>query len=198
MFGLTKQALLKANGKVKLTWKELESVVLNIEITLNNLPRRYIEDDIHTPNLTPNLMILGQPNFELEGDEDNTKECNLKKRAKRICSCKNRVWSRYTKDYLKDLREQHSLIQNSKELKLKEVDVVVIRGDEKNKAHWKTVVFHSLLPGRDGITKAVRLRAGKSYMERAVQHLHPLELRYDLKLTKDTNENQFDVNTRNF
>ena len=86
--------MLKANRKAKLTWKELESVVLNIEITLNNLPLRYIEDDIHTPNLTPNLMILEQPNFELESDEDNTKECNLKKRAKHICSCKNRVWSR--------------------------------------------------------------------------------------------------------
>ena len=49
-----------------------------------------------------------------------------------------------------------------------------------------------------GITKAVRLRAGKSYLERAVQHVRPLELRYNLKLTKDTNENQFDVNTKNF
>ena len=53
IIGLTKQALLKAIGKMKLTQKELE-----IEITLNNRPLRYIEDEIHTPVLIPNLVIL--------------------------------------------------------------------------------------------------------------------------------------------
>lgn len=61
---MTKQALFKAIRKTKLTWKELESVLLDIEITLNSGPIGYIEDDMHTPILTPNLMVLGQPNFD--------------------------------------------------------------------------------------------------------------------------------------
>ena len=36
-----------------------------------------------------------------------------------------------------------------------------------------------LFQGRDGVIRAVRLRAGKSYLERAVQHLFPSELSCD-------------------
>ena len=87
--------------------------------------------------------------------------------------CKGRVWSRWTKDYLRDLREEHILVHNSKELKSKEEDVVIIQDDKKNSAHWKTGIVHQLLSERDSITTAFELQAGKSYLERAVQHLHP-------------------------
>ena len=36
-----------------------------------------------------------------------------------------------------------------------------------------------MIKGRDGIIRAARLRAGKSYLERAIQHLYPLELSCD-------------------
>ena len=37
-------------------------------------------------------------------------------------------------------------------------------------------IVKELMPGRDGVVRAVKLRAGKNYLERAVQHLYPLEL----------------------
>ena len=97
----------------------------------------------------------------MEGDADTTEDCDLKKRAKYIPSCKDRVWSRWKKDYLRGLKEQHNFIQNSKELKLREGGVVIIRGDKKNRVYLKTGIFNQLLPGRGGITKAVKLQAGK-------------------------------------
>lgn len=36
-----------------------------------------------------------------------------------------------------------------------------------------------LIPVKDGVVRAVQLRAEKSYLERAVQHLYPLELQCD-------------------
>ena len=36
-----------------------------------------------------------------------------------------------------------------------------------------------LIKGRDGVVSAIRLRAGKSYLERAAQHLYPKELSCD-------------------
>ena len=71
-------------------------------------------------------------------------------------------------------------------------------GDEKNKAHWITGIGHQLLPGQHGTTRAVKLLTGKSYLERAVRHLYPLELRCDQKMLKEANENQFDVNPKEF
>ena len=39
--------------------------------------------------------------------------------------------------------------------------------------------MESLISGRDGIVREAKLRAGKCYLERAVQHLYPLELSCD-------------------
>ena len=72
--------MLKAFEKTKLTSKELETLPLDIKITLNNQLLGYIEDPIHTPILTTNLMILEQQYFALKGDAaGNTEDCDLKK-----------------------------------------------------------------------------------------------------------------------
>ena len=64
-------------------------------------------------------------------------------------------------EYLKSLRERHNLKHKSKKMNVK-LGIVV-----------------KLFQGRDGVVRAVRLRAGKSYLERAVQHLFPSELSHD-------------------
>ena len=45
-------------GKAQLTWAELEEVLLDIEITLNNRPLIYIEEET-TIRLIPNGLSLG-------------------------------------------------------------------------------------------------------------------------------------------
>eukprot|EP00112_Aurelia_sp_Birch-Aquarium-sp1_P023331 Seg6901.3 transcript_id=Seg6901.3/GoldUCD/mRNA.D3Y31 product="hypothetical protein" protein_id=Seg6901.3/GoldUCD/D3Y31 len=56
---------------------------------------------------------------------------------------------------------------------------MLIKGDEKNRGHWKIGIIQQLITGRDGIVRGAKLRAGKSTLERAVQHLYPLELQCD-------------------
>ena len=58
-------------------------------------------------------------------------------------------------------------------------DVVIIQSEERNHGKWSLGVIEELYPGRDGIIRATKLRAGKSYLERAVNHLYPLELSCD-------------------
>ena len=57
LISLIKGAMYKTIGKNSLTWYELEEVLMDIEITLNNRPLSYVEDDIQMPILTPNTMI---------------------------------------------------------------------------------------------------------------------------------------------
>ena len=64
-------------------------------------------------------------------------------------------------------------------MKLKEDDVVTIKADDKNRAHWILGVVKKMIEGSDVVVRAVKLRVGTSYMERAVQHLYPLELSCD-------------------
>ena len=58
-------------------------------------------------------------------------------------------------------------------------DVVLIQDAERNRGKWNMGIVVKLFQGRDGVVRAVGLRAGKSFLERAVQYLFPLELYCD-------------------
>ena len=79
----------KIISKSSLTWYELEEIVMEVEITLNNKPLSYIEDDIQMPILTPNTMIYGIAISEVEEDVSSMEEKDLRKRARHIQKSKN-------------------------------------------------------------------------------------------------------------
>ena len=56
-------------------------------------------------------------------------------------------------------------------------DVVKIQPEERNRGKWPLGVVEE--KGRDGVVRAVKLRAGQSFLERAVNQLYPLELSCD-------------------
>ena len=61
MVGLVKQCLYKNTGRVNLSQREFEEIVLDMEVTLNNRPLMYVEEDIQMPMLTPNTLLYGNP-----------------------------------------------------------------------------------------------------------------------------------------
>ena len=99
----------KTIGKNSLTWYELEEVLMDIEITLNNRPLSYVEDDIQMPVLTPNTMRHGIAISVLEEDVSSIKDKDLRNRTRYIQKCKNLAWQRCTTEYLKALCEPHNL-----------------------------------------------------------------------------------------
>ena len=68
---------------------------------------------------------------------------------------------------------------NKRQLSLTSREVVTIKGDEKNCAQWRLGIVDELFPGSDGVIRAIKLRAGKSYLQRPIQHLYRLELSCD-------------------
>ena len=81
---------------------------------------------------------------------------------------------------MKYLRERHDL-RHQKGPYPNEGDVVLIKSDERNRAHWKIGIVKKVMPGKDGKIRAVRLRAGQDFLERAPEHLFPLELQCDVE-----------------
>lgn len=59
-------------------------------------------------------------------------------------------------------------------------------------------MVHQLLPGSYSIFRAFELRAGKSHLEQVLQHFYPLELRCNRKMSQEENENQLDINRKQF
>ena len=102
---------------------------------------------------------------------------SLRKRARYLKRCKEADWKRWTREFLRSLRERHTLKHSGEEHHVGEV--LLINSVDKNCGKWKIGVVTDLIKGRDGIVRAAKLRVGASCIERAVQHLFPLELSCD-------------------
>ena len=93
-----------------------------------------MEEDVQLPVLTPNMLQFGRPN--LLPDDHNQENPDLRKRARYLAKCKDVVWGRWSTEYLRSLRERHNLKHNKQtQLSLSRRDVVIIKGEEKNRGH---------------------------------------------------------------
>ena len=198
MVGLVNRAFYKTIGRANLTWGELEEVILDVEVAINNRPLGYLEEDVQLPTLTSNSMMFMQPNLLPEEQVNDVEDPDLRKRAKYLSRCKDALWARWTDEYLKGLRERHNLNNKGKEVSIKAGDVVLIKNDERNRGKWNIGIVAEQIKGRDGVVRAVRLRAGKSYLERAVQQLYPMELSCDAPLLMAERQSRLSVAAREF
>ena len=132
MVGLVKQYLYKTTRRANLSKKEFEEIVVDIEVTLNNRPLMYVEEDIQMPVLTPNTLLYGQPLLVPEEDLDEDFP-EMKRRQRYLNKCKDAAWTRWTKEYLKALRERGNMLLQAKEMQISLGDIVLIKGDEKHR-----------------------------------------------------------------
>ena len=77
------------------------------------------------------------------------------------------------------LRERHNLAHKKPKYQPKVGDVVIVKSDSKNRGVWPLGIVVSLHPGKDDIVRAIGVRTPNGHIERAPQHLYPLELHCD-------------------
>lgn len=180
MVGLVKEAMRKRIGNAQLTYDELKELLLDVKVALNNRALSYVEEDVQLPVLTPNSMLYTQPNAIPEMPPHHEEDPELRKRAKYSRRCKEAMWRRWTKEYLRGLRERHNLKHKRPSRSVEVGDVIIIKDENKDRYKWRFGIVEEPIVGRDGIVRAVRLRAGRKHLERAVQQLYPLELSCDI------------------
>ena len=187
IIGITKGAMYKVLGRANMKFNELKEILLDVEMTMNNRPLSYVEDDLQLPVLTPNMMLISDRNALLEANVHEIKERDLRTRAKYLNKCRDNLWKRWKTEYIRSLRERHNMKAKDKDQQIKIGQVVMIHGEEKNRGVWKIGVVEQLIQGRDGIVRAARLRTGKNKIERALQMLYPLELQCDIHSEQELN-----------
>ena len=180
LIGIFKCAFYKVIGKGLLTFEELSEVVLDVEICMNNRPLSYLEDDIEFPILTPNSFVLQQSNVVPELECYHIEDGDLRKRARYLQSVKNHLWRRWQREYLTSLRQRHQTNIKSTTVGPNEGDIVLIKGDEKNRNKWKMGKVTKLIRGKDNVVRGVKLQCAKSTTERPIQLIYPLELECDV------------------
>ena len=89
------------------------------------------------------------------------------------------MWRRWSCEYLVVLRERQNCNGKGKASSLNPGDCVLIRSEEKNRGKWTLGVVVELFNSCDGVVCAGKLCAGKTFLERPIQHLYPMELTCD-------------------
>ena len=159
-----------------------------------------VEEDIQIPVLTSNTLLYGQLLLlpEENVDEDVPE---MKRRQRYINKCKDAAWTRWTKEYLKALRQRHNILHQAKEMQISLGAIILIKGDEKCKGKWKVGMVGKLYRGKDGVIGAVGLRTSKSYVAYPTQYLYPFELHCDTEKEASsvgTNTSTLDANTKQY
>ena len=164
-------------------------MLLDVQLVINNRPLPYCEDDIQLPTLTPNALIFGKANYLPEEQLSEIEDQDLRRRAKYLLRCKESLWRRWNSEYLRALRERHDATNQGRETQLKAGDIVMIKGEEKNRSKWRVDKVMGLIVGRDGMARRAKIKTGKSKVARPLQHLYPLELSCYLKEQTPVNAN---------
>ncbi|XP_070566967.1 uncharacterized protein [Ptychodera flava] len=181
-----KRSLSKAIGRALLKFEELEEVLLDVETFMNNRPLCYMEEDFEQVVITPNLLLLGQPERFLEesiDDMDDSRDV-MSKQLKYLRSCRENVRKRWLNEYLHALQERCSKRVEAKDQELPgKNSIVLLKDTTKNRANWKIGRIVDNIVGKDGVTRGYKIRTGSGYVVE-----RPLQLVCDLEVsgTNDT------------
>ena len=107
LIGLFKRSFRRTIGNGTLEFEELEEVVLDVERALNDRPLSYLENDVELPVLTPYSLLHINPSYIPELEAHNINDRELRKRERFLKRCKESMWKRWSKEYVRGLREQH-------------------------------------------------------------------------------------------
>ena len=182
-----KRCLKKTVGRASLSFEEMRTLLIEIEATLNNRPLTYVYDDeqgISYP-LTPSALIYGRTIATTPNDKQleiiSTNQ-SLTRREKYHRRLLNQFTNQWRTEYLLSLRESSRASNGSDKRVIEIGDIVILKNDKSARAFWKLAKVEELIPSRDNVVRAARIRVvnnenGRStYLRRPVQHLIPLEL----------------------
>ena len=192
MIQTAKRCLRKTIGKAWLTYEELLTSVVEVEMTLNSRPLSYVSTEDAEEPLTPSHLLCGHrilslPDPAMHNDEDDcdiTVSCDdLTRRTKHLNKTLNDFWKRWRTEYLLELRDAHRFRRNPKGVDdpVSVGDIVIVHDENVHRGLWKLGRVEKLITGTDGYVRVaavkVTSKGHSTTIRRPVQRLYPLELR---------------------
>ena len=82
---------------------QFEQIVALLKSSFSTWRQPYIEDDVQLPILMPNFLMFTLPNALPELAAHHIKDGDLRKQAKFLKRCKDALWKRWMREYLRGL-----------------------------------------------------------------------------------------------
>ena len=181
----TKRCLRKCLGRAKLSYEELLTLLAEIECVLNSRPLCHIPEDSTDEVITPSHLLLGRrllsPRVDVDLPEEDLTGPQVGKRLAYLNRLLEHFWSRWSHEYLTELRQHQNCHNRVPNRQVKLGDVVLIH-DDLPRNRWKMGVVSELFTGRDGFVRGCQVRTLTpktrriTHLNRPVNKLYPLEI----------------------
>ena len=73
-----------------------------------------------------------------------------------MIKCKESVWKRWSREYVKSLRERHVSGRGKQTITPRRGTAVITKDENKNRNTWKLGVVRETIKGKDGIVRGAR------------------------------------------
>ncbi|KAL9975369.1 hypothetical protein ACROYT_G012524 [Oculina patagonica] len=177
---LVKRCLKKVLGNAKLSYEELETVLIETEGVLNSRPLTYVYDELSEGPLTPSHLVIGRR--LLDQSPVVTAPMNtLARRERYLNNLLDHFRNRWKEEYLTGIREYQKLKGGEPRRAIQVGDIVHIYADKKPRQQWRLGKVEKLLRGRDNVARAAEVvtvdnSLNKTLLKRPIQKLYPLEV----------------------
>ena len=179
-----KTCLCKVIGKASLSYKEIETILTEVEAVVNSRPITFTHTSSEEPvPLSPSHFLIGQrltalpPTVNATSAVPDVNQNQLNRRWRYRQRIVNMFWIRWKREYLMELRSAHCSSPVKGPSDLKPGDVVLVNEDKLPKHLWKLGRITEVYVGRDGkVRSCLVMLPSKITLRRPVQLLYPLEL----------------------
>ena len=175
LIGSVKQALRKSIGKRNLTYAELETCLLEVEMVLNSRPLTFVGDNLEDGEiLTPSHFLIGRKVMSKSSlDHQSFKHEDLVGRWEVQNEALDEFLSFWNTVYLRNLPPFKGPVTQRP---IETGEVVLIRDEGYPRLQWPIGLVQKVFPGVDQHTRAVELKTKKGILVRPIQKLHCLEV----------------------
>lgn len=166
-----KHHLKRVMGDTKLTFEELNTLLVQIEAILNSRPLTPMSNDPNDPQyITPSHFITGDSLLSIADPNLMEIKTNKLSRWQHIQQLKQHFWRRWATEYVQNLQTKGKWKTASS--KHPEVgQLAVVKEDNLPPLRWIVGRITEVHPGSDGIPRVVTLRTSSGTIKRATARI---------------------------
>lgn len=169
-----KHHLKRVMGDTVLTLPQLITLTTQVEAMLNSRPLTPLSSDPSDMTaLTPGHFLVGAPLMATPEPEVRDLPSNRLKHWQLVQSFHQRIWQRWSLEYLHMLQQRSKWTQASENLKIGDLVLVHMNTPPLT---WPLARIIAVHPGPDGVVRVVDLKTPNGHLTRPVVKVFPLPL----------------------
>lgn len=158
-------------GEARLTFKELYTVITQIEAIMNSRPLIPISNDPNDMDiLTPDHFLIGEPLTSIPQSSVVELPTNRLNQYQHLQQLIQHFWSRWNNEYLSHLQQRGKWMTDNPS-KIGIGFMMLIKKENTSPLQWKIGRIVELHPGSNGIVRVVSVKTTTGQLKRSLRKI---------------------------